>query len=166
MIELVMWDLDETLVATMHLRDARHGTKPCDLSQLASFVGTSLHAGVDEALRGIKGVRTGLVTSSPGWYADQLLDLLLPGIVFDAVVTHEDVATIKPDPEPLVLATTRLSIAPEHSVYVGDDQVDQAACAAAGVRFLGAGWAHQPTFSSGAETLAHPLDILDILDLR
>lgn len=165
MIELVMWDLDETLLPSEHLRSVRHRTEPCHLPQLADFAGTALHDGIAQAVQGTSKVTTGLITSSPRWYVEQLLDLLLPNFVFDVLITHEDVAgAIKPDPEPLLLALRTLGGDPSRSVYIGDDLVDHQACDAAQVRFLGAGWAHTPTFPSTAEVLAHPLDILTFLE--
>lgn len=163
MIDLVMWDLDETLLPTQHLRDARHRTSPCNLAQLAAFDGTALHVGISDAVLGITGVRTGLVTSSPRWYVEQLLDCFLPDVDFDVVVTYEDVTAIKPDPEPLLLGLRMLGSDPSRAVYIGDDLVDHQACTAAGVRFLGAGWADAPTYPIDAEGLAHPLDILAVV---
>ncbi len=163
MIELVMWDLDETLLPTQHLRDARHRTSPCDLAHLEAFAGTALHVGITDDVLSIIGVRTGLITSSPRWYVDQILERFLPEVDFDVVVTYEDVTAIKPDPEPLLLGLRKLGTHPSRSVYIGDDLVDHQACTAAGVRFLGAGWADAPTYPDDAEGLAHPLDILTVL---
>lgn len=163
MIELVLWDLDETLLPSQHLRDARHRSNPCELAQLPAFAGTSLHDGVAQAVLGTSAVRTGLVTSSPRWYVEQILDCFLPEARFDVLVTYEDVQAIKPDPEPLLLGLGRLGSDPRRAVYVGDDLVDHQACVSASVRFLGAGWADAPTYPSTAEVLAHPLDILTIL---
>ena len=164
MIELVLWDLDETLLPSEHLRSARHRHTPCDLLELDEFAGTALHDGVAEALVAAPGVGTGLITSSPRWYVEQILDHLLPDATFDVVVTHEDAPDIKPDPAPLLLALRRAGIDAARSVYVGDDLVDHQACASANVRFLGAGWAHTPTFPSTAETLTHPLELRMVLE--
>lgn len=164
MIELVMWDLDETLLRSEHLREARHRSDPCELARLPGFAGTALHAGVTEALLGTSEVRTGLVTSSPRWYVEQILDCFLPEVRFDVLVTYEDVAgNIKPDPEPLLVGLERLGHDPSNAVYIGDDLVDHQACEFAKVRFLGAGWAEAPSYPSSSEVLAHPLDILTIL---
>lgn len=166
MIELVMWDLDETMLPTRHLRDVRHRSEPCALEQVSTFTGTALHDGVSDAVIGISGVRTGLVTSSPRWYVEQILESLLPDVEFDVLVTYEDVHAIKPDPEPILLALQDVGSDPGRSVYIGDDLADHQACTAANVRFLGAGWADAPTFPSSAEVLAHPRDILTILESR
>lgn len=166
MIELVLWDLDETMLPSQHLRDARHRPDPCELIGLPDFAGTALHDGVAEAVLGTPGVRTGLVTSSPRWYVEQLLDRFLPEVRFDVLVTYEDVQAIKPDPEPLLLGLRKIGSDPRRAIYIGDDLVDHQACAAASVRFLGAGWADDPTYPSTSEVLAHPLDIMTILESR
>ena len=163
MIELVMWDLDETMLSSQHLLDARHRSDPCELARLPGFAGTALHDGISDAVGCIPGVRTGLITSSPRWYVEQLLDCFLPDAQFDVLVTYEDVRAIKPDPEPLYLGLRKLGNEPSRAVYIGDDLVDYQACASAGVRFLGAGWADAPTYPNSAEVLSHPLDILTIL---
>lgn len=159
-----MWDLDETLLPSQHLLDARHRSDPCELARLPHFAGTALHDGVAEALIGAPNVRIGLITSSPRWYVEQILACFLPEVRFDVLVTYEDVAgNIKPDPEPLLVGLQRLGRDPSTAVYIGDDLVDHQACESASVRFLGAGWADAPTYPSTSEVLAHPLDILTIL---
>lgn len=160
-----MWDLDETLLSSEHLRSARHRRAPCILAELPEFNGTVLYDGIERAVRRLCHARSALITSSPRWYVDQLLDHVLPDVTFDLLVTYDDVRSIKPDPEALLLALTRLRVSPGHAVYIGDDHVDYAACLAADVRFLGAGWASAPTFPSSVEILAHPLDVLTVVEL-
>ena len=59
---------------------------------------------------------------------------------FDAIVTDEEVAEAKPDPQGLVLALTRLGIPAEEAIYVGDSVGDASAERAAGIRFAAALW--------------------------
>jgi len=163
-VELVLWDLDETLLSSHHLRDARHQSTPCELRQLDVFPGTALHEGVAQVMTKTEDVRMGIVTSSPLWYVEQILDHFMPKVSFDVMVTYEDVPEIKPDPRPLELALRRAGVKPWQSIYIGDSIVDYEACASAKVRFLGAGWADEPTFPRGAEILRHPLDLWAILE--
>jgi HAD superfamily hydrolase (TIGR01549 family) len=163
MIELVMWDLDETMLPTEHLRTARHSPRPCSLEHLPEFAITRLHHGISDALRQTSSVAKAVVTSSPRWYVDQLLGEFLSDVTFDAVVTYDDVSDIKPNPEPLLAALRITGTAPDRSVYIGDNVVDYEACARAGVRFLGAGWVESPTFPGVAQTVAHPRDVMSIL---
>lgn len=50
---------------------------------------------------------------------------------FSAIVGREDVARHKPDPEPLLLCAERMTLAPQHCMYVGDSLVDIRAARAA-----------------------------------
>ncbi len=54
---------------------------------------------------------------------------------FQAVVTSRDVPRPKPHPDMLFEAARQLSLAPEQLLFVGDSELDQAAAAAAGIRF-------------------------------
>ncbi|MBN1142489.1 MAG: HAD family hydrolase [Deltaproteobacteria bacterium] len=54
---------------------------------------------------------------------------------FRAVVTCQDVARPKPDPEMLFLAARRLGVDKEDVLYVGDSELDRQAAAAAGILF-------------------------------
>lgn len=60
---------------------------------------------------------------------------LLP--LLDTVVSAEDVSRHKPDPEPLLLAISRLNVAVEGTVMVGDTPADVNAARAAGVLSVG-----------------------------
>lgn len=164
MIELVLWDLDETLLPTNALRDARHGSQSCELASLAAFADIALHGGIGDAMARMSGIASGLVTSSPRWYVDQLLHAFLPHVAFDVVITYDDVRRIKPDPEPLGLALTRIGTKPERAVYIGDDLVDLQASGAAGVSFLGAGWAELTTYPPGTRALGHPSELFEFLE--
>lgn len=164
MIELILWDLDETLLPSEHLRTARHQSAPGDLRNIEGFTDTALHDGVARVMERSTEFRMGLVTSSPRWYVQQIVDFLLPEACFDVTVTYEDASKIKPDPEPLLVALHSAGTDPQRSVYIGDSHLDAQACVSAGVRFLGAGWSDEPTFPSGVEVLQHPLDIWTILE--
>jgi pyrophosphatase PpaX len=59
---------------------------------------------------------------------------------FDVVVTHEDTDRHKPDPQPVLLAVSRLDGSPWEAVYIGDSPSDIAAAKAAGVYAVAVGW--------------------------
>ena len=59
---------------------------------------------------------------------------------FPVVIGADDTERHKPDPEPVRLALTRLGVAPERAVFVGDAPFDIAAGRAAGVVTVGACW--------------------------
>ena len=53
----------------------------------------------------------------------------------DAVVGRDTAATVKPDPEGLLLAIERLGVAPDETVFVGDSDSDREAAQRADVAF-------------------------------
>lgn len=77
----------------------------------------------------------------------------------DTVVSSEDVARQKPDPEPLRLALDRLGVPPEAAVMVGDTVVDIAAGRAAGMRAIGVsfGFCGPGIATAGPDAVAHAL---------
>lgn len=100
-----------------------------------------VYPGVREMLRSVRGLgcRLGIVTgkSRRAWeITAKEADLG----EFDTVVTDEDVAEAKPDPEGLVLALAHLGIRADEGVYVGDSVGDAKAARAACLRFAAALW--------------------------
>ena len=82
------------------------------------------------------GLRTAVVSNSDGRAESHLRNTdMLRGIEF--VVDSHIVGVEKPDPGIFGFALTRLGIAPERSLYVGDIRsVDEAGSRAAGMRFV------------------------------
>lgn len=100
-----------------------------------------VYPGIREMLQGVRGVscRLGIVTGkSRGAWEITAKEADLGE--FDTVVTDEDVAEAKPDPEGLVLALAHLGINAEEAVYVGDSVGDAKAARAACLRFAAALW--------------------------
>jgi len=54
---------------------------------------------------------------------------------FDAVVTSAEAGVPKPDPEPFRLALERIGALAEHSLHIGDEDVDVLGARAAGMHF-------------------------------
>jgi pyrophosphatase PpaX len=88
-----------------------------------------------ESLRD-RGIRRAVVTTRSGRSSNASLELagLLPYL--DTVVSAEDVARHKPDPEPLHLALARLDVAAARAAMVGDTSADVGAGRAAGVQLV------------------------------
>lgn len=165
--DLVLLDLDETLLPTELLVDARHSDWPVDLATIEGYARVGLHDGISDALIALATLtRVGLVTSSPRWYVDQILAAQLPAFAFAVQVTYDDVENIKPHPEPLRVALDRVGVAVERAVYVGDADVDFEACAAAGLDFIGAGWADLPTFPASAPRARTPHALVELIGGR
>ena len=54
---------------------------------------------------------------------------------FDAIVSSAEAGVPKPEPEPFLLALERLETAPERTLHVGDEPVDEQGARAVGMRF-------------------------------
>jgi HAD superfamily hydrolase (TIGR01549 family) len=86
-----------------------------------------------------QGHKVGIVTSSPQWYAEQLLGNLK--IPYDTLVAYGDTERHKPDPAPLILARRRLGCAEaDPCLYVGDEITDFEAAYNAGMVSVGVRW--------------------------
>jgi len=79
------------------------------------------------------GCRLGVATTGSRGWVDQLLERLLPGVDFAAVVTGDEVAGRKPDPEAYVVAMEQLGATTADTVAVEDSHEGLAAAAAAGL---------------------------------
>lgn len=86
------------------------------------LVDTVPFPGMEELLAalGERGISWGVVTNKPSWLAQPLLAAaaLDPGP--SVLVCPDHVSRTKPDPEPLLLACTRLGCATAEAIYVGD----------------------------------------------
>jgi HAD superfamily hydrolase (TIGR01509 family) len=105
-----------------------------------------------ELLTGL-GVPLAVATSARRSDALELLGPL--GLLerFRAVVTIEDVARGKPDPEAYVLAARRLDVSPDNCLVFEDAIVGVQAARRAGMRAFGVATAHEPAdlLAAGAE---------------
>ena len=99
--------------------------------------------GVDALLRGLDdaGRPLGIVTSKSRDAVDLAFDVL-PDVRahFGVVVTADDTARHKPDPDPLLHALDALGAGREGACYVGDAPFDVRAGRAAGLRTIAVTW--------------------------
>ncbi len=84
------------------------------------------------------GIRTAVATSKRAASTAQALELI--GATVAVLITMEDTVDHKPDPEPLLLAVSRLGGDPARAVYVGDAVVDVEAAKAAGMASIAVTW--------------------------
>jgi pyrophosphatase PpaX len=99
-------------------------------------------AGADEILKSLHGAgsKIGVVTSSRMRHLEMKMSALEKSgvaVLFDAIVTADDVQLKKPSPEPLYECARRLGVAPGECVYVGDMRVDLKAGKSAGMTTVG-----------------------------
>ncbi len=99
-------------------------------------------AGVSEMLHQTRarGYKCGLMTGKARRAAEITLELLGWQNEFEVIVTGDDIARTKPDPEGIQKALQVLAVRPERAIYVGDMDFDIAAARAAGCHAFAAGW--------------------------
>ncbi len=84
-----------------------------------------------------KSYKLGIVTNGHKTSVERLFKVVDIEKYFSVMVTREEIVNIKPSPESLLLATSKLGIAPNAAIYVGDNDVDIAAAHAAGMKAIG-----------------------------
>jgi HAD superfamily hydrolase (TIGR01509 family) len=94
-----------------------------------------LMPGAQKALEGLRSRYTlALVTSAYTDAANAVLDAMKGYKYFDTIVTASDVTRLKPDPEPWLLAASRLGRAPADCLVIEDAEKGITAAKAAGMR--------------------------------
>lgn len=99
---------------------------------------THLLPGVKETLDVLSegGYRLGIATTKPRYFAEPILENLGIRRFFGAVAGGEEVARLKPAPDLLLLAVSRLGASPDETFYVGDHPVDVEAARSAGLEVI------------------------------
>ena len=97
--------------------------------------GTHLYPGTVEALATLKhwGLRLGVCSNKPVAFTRELLGFFGLAPLMDLALGPEDVPRPKPAPDIIKMALTRLGVAAEDTLYVGDMVVDIQTARAAGV---------------------------------
>ena len=129
--------------------------------------------GVAELIAAIvaSGMKWGVVTNKSSRFTDPLTGSMPLFSSAGAVVSGDTTPYSKPHPEPLFEAARRLNVAPQHCIYVGDDERDIVAGKAAGMPTVAAGYGYLgnkvDTSLWGADVHIHaPLDLLEYLIKR
>jgi phosphoglycolate phosphatase len=126
---------------------ARDALVPEFLDTYEALIGrhARLFDGVAELLQALEqaGSRWGIVTNKP----EYLAQLILPQLGWErrcaVLIGGDTLAERKPHPLPLQVAAQRIGVAPEHCVYVGDDERDILAARAAGMPSVAALWGYR-----------------------
>lgn len=133
-----------------------------DAFESKSAILTLPFPGAKEALLGLKerGVRLAVLTNSGRGAAAVALGA--PGLtdLFEFVLTREDTDTMKPRPEGLLMAVSRLGLPKEFVAYVGDSLLDVQAAQAAGVRLISVATGNYPRerlVEAGSSTIVSSL---------
>jgi pyrophosphatase PpaX len=98
--------------------------------------------GIESVLVRLKegGRRLGVVTAKRRATVELAFARLPLGHLFETVVGGDETERHKPDPEPLLLAATRMRAEPAETAYVGDSPFDMRAAKAAGMHAVGVTW--------------------------
>ena len=191
--ELIMTAFEDTVRANLHhtidraeiqgmwsrpIRERFHALAPDRDEMLAQdylrrYLGlheryARLFPGVPEVLEALRrrGYAMGIVTSK----RRATTDAAVRGFALDrwctVIVTDEDVARHKPDPEPVLAAASRLGIPASRALMVGDSPLDVAAGHRAGAGTAAALWGTveaSPLLAEGPDyRLNHPEDLLSL----
>ena len=140
-----VFDLDMTLVDSSALDEWRKSKMwPCVRKNLGCVKPFSVEPHAPHKLpEQIKaqGHDVAIVTSSPRWYAEALVNLFK--IETGVLVAWDDTEHHKPDREPIMKALEKLGVDPNNTngvYHVGDAKIDVEASYHAGVVSIGAGW--------------------------
>jgi pyrophosphatase PpaX len=109
------------------------------------------------------GAAIGVATSKSRDAVNLAFSIQPPVVPFQAVITVEDSAKHKPDPEPVLTAIERLGADLADAVYVGDAPYDIQAAVAAGCGAVGVTWGMataEVLWSAGAHEVAETPDEL------
>ncbi len=109
----------------------------------------------------------GIVTNKAERFALPLMKLLGYGTRAACIIGGDTTGKMKPHPEPLYAAAKTIGIAPEHCLYVGDDERDIQAGRAAGMKTVAVRYGYlngsDPTTWGADAVVETPLDILHLL---
>jgi len=145
-VELILFDLDDTLLRTGDLegfrgREFLNGQSPEYVQRLTAQFGMLPGRIIypEAQLRALQqrygGARLGVFTRSPRHYAETLLGLAYPNIEWVTLVAFESVTHTKPSGEGVLLAMNVAGVASPQNVWlVGDGRSDVLAAYDAGCR--------------------------------
>jgi phosphoglycolate phosphatase len=124
---------------------------------LAEF--STVFDGIDQVLAHIEQQQAmwGIVTNKPYYLAEPLVRKLGWTQRSAILLGGDSLPNKKPEPDQLLHASTVLGVAPEKTVYVGDDERDVQAANAANMRSIGALWGYRPLDDSPERWLADDL---------
>ncbi|MDM0027115.1 phosphoglycolate phosphatase [Variovorax saccharolyticus] len=134
------------------------------------LLNTQVFEGVAELVEALKasGLQWGVVTNKSERFTVPLTRAMALFESARAIVSGDTTPHAKPHPEPLFEAARRLGVAPEHCVYVGDDERDMMAGRAAGMRTVAATYGYMGEQAEVARweadaAIASPMELLQWL---
>lgn len=141
--DLLVFDLDDTLLATGHLEGFRGreflGPQGSDYGDQLAYHARSLNYLLSETLLGtmqadFPSMAFSVVTRAPSDYARVLLETKFPNIRWNSIIAFEDAAHPKPFPDGIDLAARRAGVETRERIgFIGDSAADVLMAYQAGV---------------------------------
>ena len=176
--DLLLFDLDDTLVLTAHLDNFRGrenvDNKSESYKKNLSEKALSLKILIPETLileikKNFPSLKLGIFTRAPAEYTKIVLEACFPNIQWDCKVTFET-AKAKPSPEGIVMSARSMGISNFNRIaFVGDDEHDVCAAYQAGCYsvLFRKGWRGSVIYKALAlhsdAMIDDPLDIINLL---
>jgi len=136
-IKLIIWDLDETIANTRHLKKIRDNRKWDQVFKMLSSV-NHFSGIIDVYQTCLLKYKQAVVTNSPRKYATGILDKFC--IEPDLLVAYHDTRKHKPDPEPFLKCFEHFSIQSNACISIGDTLKDYECSQNANCHFIGVTW--------------------------
>ena len=128
------------------------------------------YPGIPGMLDGLteRGLRLSVLSNKPHRFTTRVVETLLSGWTFAAVLGQRDGVPRKPDPAGALDITDQLGLSPPEILFLGDTPVDMKTATAAGMFAVGACWGFRSArelAASGAGCLIeHPRELLRLFD--
>ncbi len=171
--EVLRSGIGRPLIDQMRVFDEAHAQELFDTYRVWNHANTAAllgrFDGVDKVLVQlvVAGALLGIATSKSRDAVDLAFSIQPPVVPFQTIVTIEDSSRHKPNPEPVLVAISRLGVEVSDAVYVGDAPYDIEAALAAGCGAVGVTWGMATAAvleASGAEAVAEtPEELAAIL---
>lgn len=142
--QAVLFDLDQTLVDSSRLEDLRNTRQWAKVLQSLNLINFDANLGELLNILSNSGVKIGIITNSPGNYAESVLRKFQ--IPFHSLVAYHDVAKRKPDPESFFKTLSKFNLTPDKAVSIGDQDNDILASKRANICAVGVKW-YTPTYN-------------------
>lgn len=158
-MKAVVFDLDQTLVDSLHLDPLRRARAWNEVYKRIPMV--KPYPGITQLLRALRrhDIRIAVATSAPNTYCHRILVNL--GWRVECTVCYHDTRLHKPHPEPILRALDLLGVDSSTTISVGDDQRDIVSSNLARVESIAALWGAQDVQSV---LLANPSRICKSVD--
>jgi len=130
---------------------------------------TKLYSGISALLNSLDafGIQCGIVTNKPHDFAMEMYDYFLSKWKFTKVLGATNKYAKKPAPDMLIEVCKAMEVEPEHTLFLGDSDIDIFAAKRTGMVSVGAAWGfrgkHELKKSKADFIIGNPLELIKIL---